>query len=186
MDGVVVDYNTSALRWIEKDLEKKNLTTDEQWVFNDFYDDPRAAATRYHEQMKRQGWFQLSPTKKAPQLVKQLSEIGQVIFLTKATKINCAECSIGKIMWAANYFPGIICMPVLDKSAYATPDSILIDDALYQVQAFSKAGGKALLYETNYNSDQPFEKYSLERAKELCESIQEEFPVQVVSFSRRS
>lgn len=98
-------------------------------------------------------WASLAPLKEGFELLRIL-EKGHDVYLATAPALS-PSCSSGKHAWVRNHLPEYWAKTFICQAKHvfaAIPDSVLIDDADHNVDAFKAAGGKAIIYPQPWNS----------------------------------
>lgn len=145
MDGVLCDFVGGALDKFGMDI--KNWTPGE---WDDFgHQDVASLAA------DREFWANLHPT---PWLVRLLSLLGKHDpgWTVCTIPMQDDACKSGKWDWIRKHLGFVCYFPVrvimcADKSRYATPNTILIDDNEDNVKRFQEAGGHAILFPALWN-----------------------------------
>ena len=137
MDSVIVNWTDPVAKYLDLDIdgsiprEVSKLTTESQQKEID-------------ELMESYlFWISLKPFSWSEALIKRVSEMGELYFLSKARPNS--PCFGGKIDWIKKYFPTYkdrLIVTSKDKFVCACPNNFLIDDDDRHKLLWEKRGGK--------------------------------------------
>ena len=107
--------------------------------------------TEFWDGLNYDFWLNLRCYPLAPQFLQALESVGDVYFATSPTLSS--ECVAGKFDWIKRQFRHMIRRFFIgaDKSVFAGPNAILIDDRDKNVDEFREAGGQAFLIPRPWN-----------------------------------
>lgn len=145
LDGVIVDLNT-ALNAESGDAAAK--IPDGQ-MYSSSPDDEKLFQQAMH---RDDFWQSLKVYAEAGSFVTDLQDLAPTFFLSRA--LPAPSCWAGKQAWASYHFPWIpLFLTGAKKACIATPEILLVDDSDGEVDAWRKAGGRAVLFPRRWNSD---------------------------------
>lgn len=129
LDGVLVDFDKSFEEHFGKSPDKtfRELGDSYTWSLISKID---------------HFWLNMEPMPDAYQLWDFVKPYHPIILTKPARSIK--QCKEDKLDWVDKYLGDVEVIFASDKSEYATPDSILIDDKEKNISAFEDAGGKAI------------------------------------------
>jgi 5'(3')-deoxyribonucleotidase len=153
MDEVLTDFVGAALRehgWTRRQLEKVwtpgtwSIVEPMEMTQEQFWKPIRAAGTDFWAHMGQTVWSDL--------MLDLVNKLGPWLIVTSPSV--CAAAGTGKISWLQNKFGADFARYIITpcKTALARPDYILIDDREETVQAFTKAGGRGIVFPSRHNS----------------------------------
>lgn len=156
MDGVMVDFTGPALALHGTTQEKLYAAQEAkgQWEFEQLL---RITPEEFWEPINQDMdfWEELPKTPEADELVAEVEKrFGRknVGILTAPTQEE--SCFTGKRRWLLRHFPQFASRLAFahDKSLFASPRHILIDDRDKNVKEFRKAGGRSVIVPRVWNS----------------------------------
>lgn len=143
MDGVLADFIVGYKKhYIDKNIDK--VPTEELIADKKSFADVHL-------------YRDLPLFKDAKRLVKYVETLDvEIKVLTSVGKYSSKGNAIDKVIWLKKYFPKYASKfhyvtKSADKSNYAAPDALLIDDREKSTKPFKAAGGKVVLY-TGFSS----------------------------------
>jgi len=159
LDGVITDFVMPAMAFHEAEIEGEqfypigfgwdvlgatNLVRQNRGL-------EAISATTFWDGLGYEFWRSLRCYPLAPQFLQVLESVGDVYFATSPTLSS--ECVAGKFDWIKSNFRHMIRKFFIgaDKSVFAGPGAILIDDRDKNVDEFREAGGQAFLIPRPWN-----------------------------------
>lgn len=153
MDGVVSDAHGAFL----KAMGREDLIADYHVAHAGVFDVNKAAGKSAAEMWRdvarggRALWSKMRELPWARDIYDRLRKVGDVVFLTSPSQDP--ESLAGKLEWLQRFtrkkdFTDYIM--TARKDLLAGPGRVLVDDRLENVEAFRKAGGKAVLFPASW------------------------------------
>lgn len=180
LDGVIVDFSLPAMRKCGVAIRDES-----EYPNNCGWDLVRAINILRQKQNKLpiddryfwnsldyKFWFTLKMYTASYSFLRFLEYKGEVYFATSPTLST--SCVAGKYAWVMKYLPDYRKKLFIgaSKEAFASPDSLLIDDRDRNCERFEEAGGKAILVPRPWNllgyDEMPLTR-TIARVKELCD-----------------
>jgi len=152
MDGVLTDFETAVRKLGPKAAEG---------LIDESSEEQKNFMYKKIEEAEIPFWADMPWKKNSKELWKDCLKYDPVI-LTSPGEFRYAVR--GKIIWINRELPGCQVFFSNNKSNYAEPDAILIDDMMKNTGAWKECGGRAILYKDNESA-----------IKELKEILQEPF-----------
>lgn len=150
MDGVLVDFHRVAVKELGFDYDKRYPSLVSWEIYTNLGLDKES----FYSWLNNVGtsfWANLPFTKFGNSLLAICNALGATYLCTAPTLDNYS--APGKLMWVRSNFGKYFDKIVISKHKYlaAKPNHILIDDADKNVEAFTAAGGNAILYPRPWN-----------------------------------
>lgn len=153
MDGVIIDWNSSALNLLglEDDMKiKKRMKNGEnlEHIIPQIYD--------IILNQKEKFWENLKPFEWSEDLYNYLDKKGDLYILTSSGNFQKRGAKFlqyvisGKLKTLEKYFPNANPIFACSKYVCANENSILIDDTYSKIKDFKKYGGKGFLWPHEY------------------------------------
>jgi 5'(3')-deoxyribonucleotidase len=159
LDGVVVNFVIPAMQHYGVDISHESQYPDGfGWnvlgatnLLRTRQNLPELSATDFWDGLNYGFWYCLSCYPGAKEFLNELDKMGDVFFATSPTLSSA--CVAAKYDWVKTHFRDRLRKLYIgaDKTAYAKPGSILIDDRDRNVDNFIEAGGKAVLFPRPWN-----------------------------------
>jgi len=148
MDGVLCDFVTPALKLVGVDAKRSDVT---DWdipkalgIDHDVFWEPLLAAPA--------NWWIRLPVYEWTNALLYAARRHTDEKALVTTPISPASAA-GKWLWGRLHAPVFMFFTAQDKSFYAQPNSLLVDDCPANIDAWRAAGGKAILFPQSWNGN---------------------------------